>query len=185
MNTDKGRLFSVGTRKMARVTGVLLVILAVGIILANCGHEITPRDVLLRLDELPPGWFQAQFEEDLAAEYSIKTVQVIFVNEPYVDWEEKITISNYVSLCVEKEAAIYRLEKMVGGTNSQEIDLGDKGFFLKRGEQEIPSYEIYFAKGQYFVWIIYFGKPLSNVGDEENIRFVNDLAQKVAKRVPS
>ena len=96
--------------------------------------QLVLEEILVRLDELPAGWYQAAFQDDTAGQYLVDGVRAVFRNKKYATPEEEISVANSVSLCEEEEAAVYLLQ---GGrsvwSDFEELSLGDGGFFWPRG----------------------------------------------------
>jgi len=140
-------------------------------------------DMVVKLDELPTGWYQAAFQEDMTGEYVIDGVRVVFRNKKYATPEEEISVANSVSLCAEKQAAIYLIsQEKPHFENLQSLPLGDDGFY---GERMDTQCDIQFVKGLYLVQLEYYGQPLSNVSSEEKLAFLKNLAKNVELRIPT
>lgn len=144
--------------------------------------QLVLEDMLVRLDELPSGWYQAFFE-DYGGQYILDGLRIGFRNKKYATPAEEISLANNVLLCEEEQAAIYLIaQAKLRFPDLEALALGDDGFY---GEQMDSICEIQFIKGQYLVQLEYYGQPLSNVSSEEKLAFLDELAKKVEARIPA
>lgn len=157
------------------------------------GHLVTSaqadilalEDVLVRLDELPSGWYQGAFQEypEGLGEYRVGGCEVVFRNKKYAAAEEEISIANRIWLCEEEQAAMYLFEEDKRHfAEIQQVALGDDAFFASVSDSHC---EIHLVKGLLLVWLEYYGVPLAAVSETERFEFLCDLAAKVEGRIPS
>jgi len=139
------------------------------------------KDMLVKLDELPAGWFQAAFQQDMRGEYRIDGVRVVFRNKKYAAHEEEISVANSVFLCEEEQAAAFLLDREKSHFHPvRQVSLGDDGLF---GCSGAPHCEIHFVEGPFWVILEYYGTPLGAISEAEKFEFLQNLAQQVAARI--
>lgn len=141
-------------------------------------EEPVLKDMVVKLDELPTGWYQAAFQEDMTGEYRIDGVRVVFRNKKYATHEEEISVANSIWLCGEKEAAVYLFERE--RKYYKEISLADKAVY----DAASGHARIIFVKGLFLVELEYYGIPLENISETEKFQFIYSLAKIVAQRIP-
>ncbi|MCK4579801.1 MAG: hypothetical protein KAU10_00525 [Dehalococcoidia bacterium] len=154
------------------------------------------RDVAVRLEELPEGWFTysrtwgipCACMEDLAC----RTVEIdlCFQNDKYAGWKDRIQLLNTVYLCwAEETVESYvsgNLGEGVEGVTILEVDVGDEAYcqFHYDGENEVlQEADLLLRKGLFYARFRYWGAPLCEMSEAEVLAFLVPLAENVCGRI--
>jgi len=157
-------------------------------------------NIIVQLDDLPAGWYQAVLEEDKKpvslAEAS--RIQSVFRNKKNIsNPEEIISLSNTIVLYKESnvsEEFLSRKSKFSTQSGFKKVRVGDDSFFYRTvsvgpatigqpDKIQSVTCELAFVSEQYFVLLESYGQGLKDSTEEQNLEFLTNLANRIEGKI--